>query len=359
MKANKIAIITLYGNYNYGNKLQNYAVEHIFSAYGIEPATIDYRKSINEQNARKIFRTLTGYHFSKNRKLWMALAKKEKLLKKFSDKNLHVIRLTNVNKLKKQFDFFCTGSDQVWNPVWFDDRTKHLMLLDFVDGKRKMSLSASFGVEQIPDEWKAFFEERLKEFEKISVREDAAERIVNELCGTAVETNIDPTLMLDSQEWSALTQKPAEYSEEYVKNSLVMYFLGEINPAVWEKVRNIAKQYKLHIIVLDRSDVEGSVIPSLEEWLYYIENAKLVVTDSFHGSVFSFLFDRNLLICSRKDQYDSMNSRLESLTEKFKLKGRLEENCLIENMLSHDYTAGYKALDNEREKLRSYIESVI
>lgn len=359
MKVCKLAIITLYGNYNYGNKLQNYAVEQIFMEHGIEVATIDYGKIISRHKAKKIFHILTGYHFSKNKELWISLVKKEKLLKNFSNRHLHVKKQTRIERLKKLFDFFCVGSDQVWNPSWFSERTKHLMLLDFVESKKKMTLSASFGVEELQQEWKNFFKERLMDFKKISVREESAEKIVKELCDVEVETYIDPTLMFDSQKWESLAQKPVEYSEEYIRNSIVIYFLGDIEHSDIEKMQAIAEKNNLHIITLDRNDIGECIIPSLEEWLYCIGNARLVITDSFHGSVFSFLFDRNLLIYKRKDGDASMFSRLENLMKKFKLNDRLAENCSGQRIMNHDYSMGYCILEDEREKLRKYIESVI
>lgn len=359
MKIDRVAIITLYGNFNYGNKLQNYAVEQLFISYGIEPVTINYTKSNKIEKAKKIFRIITNYRFSKNKDIWITQAKKENFLKKFSDKYLHVKKQTVLKRLNTQYDYFCVGSDQVWNPVWFDDRTKHLMLLDFVDKTKKMTISVSFGIEVMQNEWREFFKERLSEFEKISVREESAEKIVKELCDVEVDTYIDPTLMLDSKKWMEIAEKPMEFSEEYIRNSIVLYFLGSLDCSDMEKIRDVARKYDLHIIALDKRSIQENFIPSLEEWLYCIGNAKLVVTDSFHGSAFSFLFDRNLIVCERKDEYNKMFYRLENFIGKFKLEDRFVENCQSEKVFKHDYSVGYRILQYEREKMKKYIESVV
>lgn len=352
----RIAILTLYGNINYGNKLQNYAVEHIFMQYGIEAITIDFRRKFSLNKIKKVINILTDYRFSRNREERAAEGKKEALLQNFSKKYLHVKRVTGIKKLRKKFDYFCVGSDQVWNPTWFDDETKHLMLLDFVEKDKKMTMSVSFGLEEVPDQWKEFYIERLCDFRRISVREKSAEKIVKGLCDVSVDTYIDPTLMLDSQKWKMIAERPSDYTEEYIEKSVVLYFLGEIADADMEKIKKIAADNKLNIIVLNK---KGSIIPSVEEWIYYIGHAGLVCTDSFHGAVFSFLFDRNLIVCKRNDIYNNMFSRLQNLMEKFGLKDRFVDNCSDGNVLKHDYSVGYRALDIERKKFTQYIESMI
>lgn len=352
----RIAILTLYGNINYGNKLQNYAVEQIFMNYGIEAVTIDYRKKFNLNNIKKMINILTGYHFSSNKEERAAEGKKEALLLNFSSKYLHVKRVTGIKKLKKKFDYFCVGSDQVWNPTWFDDETKHLMLLDFVEKDKKMTMSVSFGLEEVPDQWGEFYKERLCGFRRISVREKSAEKIVKGLCDVSVDTYIDPTLMLDSQKWEKIAKRPSNYTEEYIEKSVILYFLGEIADSDMKKIKKIVDDNRLNMIVLNKN---GNIIPSVEEWIYYIGHAGLVFTDSFHGAVFSFLFDRNLIVCKRNDIYNNMFSRLQNLMEKFRLEDRFVDNCLGENILKHDYSAGYCTLDIERKKFAEYIASMI
>ncbi len=359
MKIDKIAIITLYGNINYGNKLQNYAVEQIFRGYGIEAVTIDYRKKLNINNIKRIINILTNYQFSSNREERAAEGKKEALLEKFSSKYLHVKSITRIGQLRKSFDYFCVGSDQVWNPAWLDDTTKHLMLLDFVEKEKKMTMSVSFGVEELPMQWMEFYKEGLSDFKQIAVREKTAEKIVKDLCDVSVDTYIDPTLMLDSKKWEEIAKRPNEYTEDYVANSAILYFLGEITDSDMSRVKKIVDDNNLHIIMLNKRGECENPIPSVEEWIYYIGHAGLVITDSFHGAVFSFLFDRNLIVYKRNDMYNNMFSRLENLMEKFDLKDRFIDYCSDENILSHDYSAGYCVLDMERKKLNKYIENMI
>ena len=356
MKIRELALITLYGNGNYGNKLQNYAVEQILQNYGFNVFTLDCRQKDFVRYAKNVIHVLTGYHFSQNPAFRKSEIRKEILLKCFSKKHLHAVRMTNLNKIKRQFDFFCIGSDQVWNPAWMDDRTKHLMLMDFVDKSKKMTLSASFGVEELDSVWKVFFAKRLGDFEEISVREEAGAKMVNDLCHVKADVHIDPTLMLGAEKWAELAEKPAGYSREYIENSIVIYFLGNIDEDTKIRIQKTARKNELNIIALDRNDIEGGFVPSLEEWIYCIGHARLVMTDSFHGSVFSFLFDRNLLVFRRKDQNASMFSRIQTLLKKFEMEDRLETVCPQNKLLEHDYAIGYAILDKERAKLRDYVE---
>lgn len=358
-KKNRLAIVTLYGNCNYGNKLQNYAVEQIFLDKGIEVSTIDYRDNNLILDVKKCVNNLTNYRFAKNRKIRIAEAEKERLLKKFSDENLHVVRENRIERLKSQYDYFCVGSDQVWNPIWFNEKTKHLMLLDFVERNKKMTMSASFGIEELQTEWKDFFRERLCDFNKITVREASAEKIVKGLCDVSVDTYIDPTLMLGSGKWAQIAKAPSEYSEEYIKNSIVLYLLGDIDSSDYENINRIAEKNNLHIIGLNCDSVKDHFVPSLEQWIYCIGNARLVITDSFHGSVFSFLFDRNLIVYKRSGEYSDIFSRLQNLMQKFELEDRFVDVCSDEKIFEHDYTAGYRILENEREKMKSYIDGMI
>ena len=233
------------------------------------------------------------------------------------------------------------------------------MLLDFVEKNKKMTMSASFGIEELQTEWKDFFRERLCDFNKITVREASAEKIVKGLCDVSVDTYIDPTLMLGSGKWAQIDKAPSEYSEEYIKNSIVLYFLGDIDSSDFENINRIAEKNNLHIIGLNCDRVKDHFVPSLEQWIYCISNARLVITDSFHGSVFSFLFDRNLIVYKRSGEYSDIFSRLQNLMQKFELEDRFVDVCSDEKIFDHDYTVGYRILENERKKMKSYIEGMI
>lgn len=345
----KVGIFTINDDGNFGNRLQNYAVQEILKKCNIQVATIRKEsllsriknnlkiciKKVLPQNKYK--RQINFNQFNKNIKF--------KYYKK--DKEL--------DKINKQYDYFFTGSDQVWNPNF--GRMSDVDFLMFASEEKRNSFSASFGISNLPNDLKKFYKERLAKLKNISVREDAGKKIVEELTGRKdVEVLIDPTMMIKAEEWDKISKKPRKLgNDKYILN----YFLGDISKDRKEIIEKVAIENNCKIInILDSQDIYYSCGPS--EFLYLEKNAFLICTDSFHSSVFAILYNRPFLVFEREDTNENMNSRLETLLSKFELQDRKYRGGNIkEKDLKHDYSNSYKILDVERKKCDEFLMKIL
>lgn len=345
----KIGIITLIGNCNCGNRLQNYAVQYYLKHN--EVVTINNNSSYVLEVLKRL-KGLKVYIDPKNEreryKKFILFNKRINFSKKvyFSNSNL-----SDLNK----FDFLVVGSDQVWNPTF--GRLKDLELLSFADNNKRIAFSASFGIDNIPENMKLKVGEELKKFKAISVREDRGKEIVEELTGRKdVEVLVDPTMLLRVDEWDKVSKKPKMLkSKKYILN----YFLGDLSYDRKKEIDRVAKENDCDIInMLDRNSQFYACGPS--EFLYLEKNAFLICTDSFHSCVFAILYNRPFIVFDREDKnMANMNSRIETLIKKFKLKNRNFTGKITMDNLIHNYDVAYKILEKERIKAEKFIKNAL
>lgn len=345
----KVGILTINDDNNYGNRLQNYAVQEILKKLNLEVETIINRTGKKKKRIKKIIKYVL------NMKNQRQISKKYHYMKEFN-KNI-VFSKCEINKdkipsnLGEQYDYFFTGSDQVWNPTW--GRMSEIDFLRFASKEKRNSISASFGIQEIPEEWKEFYQQNLRDFHKMSVRETRGKELVKELIGREeVEVLIDPTMMLSCEEWDKVAKKPKCLLDE--KKYILNYFLGELSQEKKEEIERVAKENHCEIInILNPKSPFYQTGPS--EFVYLVKNAFLVCTDSFHSCVFSIIYNRPFIIFNREDEYVNMNSRIETLLETFQLKDRKFEGKITENKLNANYEKAYQVLKLEKKKMNQFI----
>ena len=354
----RIGIFTIVGDANYGNKLQNYAVERILSKYGFFVETIrnENKNGIIKKMGRivkKNINLITNRNYGRL---------KEERIKNFNIFNKENIKYRmidmkskeNREKIDKEYEYFFSGSDQVWNPTF--GRMTDIDFLTFTKKEKRNTISASFGISEIPENMKEYYKERINELNNISVREERGKEIIEELTGRKdVTVLLDPTMMLTSKEWTNISKVPKRLNgERYILN----YFLGELNIERKKEIERIAKENKCIVInILDQKNLFYGSGPS--EFLYLEKNAFLICTDSFHSCVFAILFNRPFIIFEREDHNHKMNSRLETLINKFKLENRYYDTRITKENLEIDYSNINKILTEERKKGKKYIEKVL
>lgn len=349
----KVGIITIFDPVpNYGNKLQNYAVEKTFQKLNIDCETLvtEHQQSIYMLYFKRLLNAVTGYRLSKNQNFWIRCS----MFYQFNKKHLHTSNsLLNGSLDTKKYDFFSIGSDQVWNPTWYNSNLKkNAYLLGFANNKQKVCFSPSFGISKLPEEWKEYFKEHLLSFSNISVREISGAKIIKELTGKDAKVLIDPTLMLDQNEWMSISKKPKNI--DIGKKYILTYFLGELNDTHYRDIEKFAKQNELEIYnLLDKKSEFYKTGPS--EFIYLISNASLICTDSYHACVFSFIFNRPFLIYERSSEGD-MNSRIQTFLTKFKIDGKYANGMIPYKILEYNYENGYKILIYEREKVLEFLK---
>ena len=181
-------------------------------------------------------------------------------------------------------------------------------------------------------------------------------KIIEECTGRKdVYVLVDPTMLLNAEEWDGVSKKP-----EQLKNDrfILNYFLGELSEQRKTEIERIAKENNCEVInILNKNSPFYQTGPS--EFLYLEKNAFLICTDSFHSCVFAILYDRPFIVFDREDNIVSMNSRIETLINKFNLKNRKFEGKITESNLNHDYTEAYKILEREREKANNFLKKAL
>nr|WP_300848613.1 polysaccharide pyruvyl transferase family protein [uncultured Acetatifactor sp.] len=355
----KVYIITINDFENYGNRLQNYAVQYVLRELGVEAITLFFIDNpVSLINRMKYyFHKTTGFRYAINKDYWIKWKSSLDKMKRFNAFNKKHIMSKFIKKISDivPADYYVLGSDQVWNVQWYSQEgiIKEMFLLAFAEPERRVCFSPSFGIEELPDQWVPWFREQLMKFPLISVREESGARIIKRLTGKEAIVTIDPTLMLDQIEWKKIAIKPKgiDCDSEYI----LAYFLGEVTGKAQSDVDAYAKQIGARVLKMtDRMQYE-SYIADPAEFLYLISRATLILTDSFHACVFSFLFGRPFLLYKREGK-DDMMSRLDTFLDKFGLRRKYVESGLENELLECDYSSAYGVLASERKKVIDFLK---
>lgn len=355
----KAAIITLTKDLNYGNRLQNYAVEQLIGQRGYQAATLfNTMWSVYKSTSR--FKSYVGIPLTwlKNRKLGI-LRQTIALFDRFNEQFIHLAeeydRNSSMNYILNKYDVFITGSDQVWNPYWNFIGEKEY--LTFVAGKKKIALSASFGVSKIPENRKKEIAHWLNGLDAISVRETRAAEIVKELTGKDVQILIDPTMCISDKKWLRIAKKPLFFAH---KQYVLMYVLGKMPKECLATVLQYCEKTGSDLVVLKDNKIGENCPIGPREYLYLIANAKYVITDSFHGSVFSILFHRNFAVFHRssKEKNEDMMSRLDTLLSRFSLEKCLmsNEQFAFDNINSEKWKEIDRKLEGYRKEVKRFLD---
>ena len=354
----KIAILTINSFYNYGNRLQNFALHTFLKSLNsnIEVETIWCDKNRHKKEriyfVNKVYDLLTNVFGDFSKKCFNKY-KRQANLKLFTDKYIRTsYEYGFKDELDKKYDYFIIGSDQIWNPHWVNNND---IFLGCVSPNKRISFAASFGVSEIPIDKTEYFKNGLNRMAHISVRENAGAKIVKELTGKEVSVVLDPTLTLKGDYWSKFCQKPVWYTKE---KYILVFFLSKLPDLARIEIERIAEENNFKIIDLMNESKKDYYTSSPEEFLFLIRNAVLVYTDSFHCTVFSILFNVPFVNCSRENAGMNMDSRMDTLLGLFGMQDRKTDkskNYTVINPLELNYPDVEKILESEREKARQYL----
>lgn len=349
----KIGIITLYGNSNYGNKLQNYALQEVAKKFGFDVETIAYKFEGKTNLDRIKYKILNLKSNLLNFKYIKRFINRNRNFKDFNHliKYTKILKYNKIDKYNLRYDFIIAGSDQIWGPM-----AANIPILAFAEFSKKennISYAASFGTDSIESKNIELYKKGLNNFEFISVREDKGKKIIKNILNIDVEILIDPTMLIPAKDWLKIAKKPKRMLKE---DFILICFLGEFSERRKEQVKHYAQKNNLKIVELNRINIKEFYEIGPSEFLYYISNAKTILTDSFHVVVFSIIFKKDFWVFEREDSIN-MNSRIETLLNKFNLQNRIaREN--IDNM-HIDYTNIDEVLEREKEKSYKFLKRAL
>ncbi len=327
-----VTIYTLNGYYNYGNRLQLFALSKVLERIHVDNNS--YWPRNNKENAKLFLKHATplALRYRKDRKL-------RKFTKKYITKQVKA----------PTGETIVVGSDQVWNPNYLK---KYPHLLD-TNRANNISYAASIGTSSLTNEQKEMFKRSLKKYSAISVREQSAKMLLQPLTDKKIEVVADPTLLLDKVEYEALERRPRNLAEN--EKYILCYILG--NRDHQEAIEEYAKEkgYKT-IYFSDKPDSSYGI----EEFLYLIHHARLICTDSFHACVFSFIFERPFIAFRRTGESNYMYTRLQNLIDTFRLKNReFNGKEITKENLKVDYTEAKEKLKREQEKSLDFLKKAL
>jgi len=374
----KAAIITITDYVNYGNRLQNYAVQELLKSFNLEVesiANIPVREPINElefttmriKNALKLSplvllkKIAEKIEERKNKdKFLNAKRAKEKSFREYAIKHTRETNFTVMGdnipeNLGEQYNYFFIGSDQIWNPnirygSEFDFAT-------FAPKNKRFALAPSFGLSDIPERFVTPYSKWLSELEYLSVREEAGATIIKNLTGREAPVLVDPTLMLTREQWLSVAEQGVN---KPVKPYLLTYFIGDVSKKRKKLLAQLAKKHKLEIIRLASLDDIERYDANPGEFIDYINTASLVCTDSFHAIIFSIHTEKPFVVFDREGKSAPMSSRIETLLSKFNFESRkfsiLQNSTDIFNI---DFSHIPEILKLEREKVNQYLNKAL
>jgi len=371
-KMKKAGIITIVDYVNYGNRLQNYAAQHVLSSLGFDVVTISNtpkKRSAGKTQKLPIATRIKNALSLSPIKLWhKALVKIDESLHKkkytrlkerkretfmqFSNQHIKetdfVVHGDNPPKnLAEQFDFFSIGSDQIWNPDYRNESAFDFAA--FAPIEKRIAWSPSFGVSVLPAEYHNNYRKWLNGIEHLSVREEAGARIIKELTGKDAEVLVDPTLMLTKDQWLAVSRKAGK---KPAGKYLLTYFVGKGLQENLGWIKKTARRNNLQIVHIASTKDPERFDADPGEFIDYIKDAELFCTDSFHGIIFSIHMETPFVVFERTGRGLPMSSRTETLLGKFDLKHRVFSAIKNhhEKLFTTDFTYKESILQKEREK---------
>ena len=333
MNTYTVGIITFHKAANYGAVLQAYALQEVIKSMGnIQVSIIDYTcKQVEYDHSYKSLLKRRGFlRYILNYRI---LKKRRKVFDEFIDRRLELtnerIERGTLRRLNKQFDCFIVGSDQIWNDKLSGfDMT---FMLDFVtDKNKKYAYAASFGFQSIPEKYKASYCTLLKAFKGISVREESAEKIFEKEMDLSVPVCLDPTLLCNKKQWMEIAKMPNQTSK------YILLYAVQPPRTMKNYARKISVRTGYPVIYLNDGlvkdlDLKHVRCPLPEEFVGWFANAEYVITNSFHGTAFSIIFERNFFVEIQTKL--SPNVRSEDLLHLCGLENRIIEDgkCGAEN----------------------------
>lgn len=365
----KIANLTLDGYFNYGNVLQRYAVCNLLMGLGAEVESLWFspqagvlpylqshypwmKDSLDLKTWVKLginWKGVTGKWFS-GQNAWEAA--RSAVIKSFVDRYIPMRYDVDFDEVATEYDYFVVGSDQVWNPN-FAGFEKFFM--KFASMEKRIAYAASISCPEIPQDKLQMFIDGIRGMKAISVREQAGADLIQQLTGRRVQVVADPTMLVTAEDWRSIARKPSWLKGD--EQLLVTYFLGKRPDSV---IESIARENGLQIVnMLDERLFEHYAIAP-EEWLWLIDHARFMYTDSFHGTVFSILFRTPFVVTERVDAgcASKMISRIDTLLAKFDLSDRRGTNVngyMIASPLDMHYGDVDKVLAEEKQKAKTYL----
>lgn len=365
----KVFTITFHASYNYGSCLQAFALQEYVK--NICNGQYEYNIiNLRTETQKSMYKNIWEKNDIKSRvKRMVLLSQKKDIIQKsqrfedFIQKRLSLTKeYSSLEELKRETwpdAYYIAGSDQLWNLVASDfDWANYL---EFTDSGKKISYAASFGpnVQSWSNEERERIKKDLEHFNYLSVREEKSFKNVKELAGIEAEMHIDPTMLLTKLQWEEIINEEKLYQGDYI-------FLYNIRSQEYIKLaKKISDEMKLPVVISTYCNKLELIYGFKKryqcgpvEFLNLIKNAKLVLSSSFHGTVFSILLNKPFFALKGESDF-----RINTLLKKMNLEDRniefddYKEKC--KNAYEIDFSESEEILKKERKKSEEYLKKAL
>lgn len=321
---------------NFGQILQCYALQTVCEKYGLEVTVIKYRHPDENELLDEIpakGKERRNYELAwRNEHLENQSCSQAKRFLSFIEEKIHLsdqcYSIEDVQEETADKDYLIVGSDQLWNPIWFDE----IFLLGFAKAGQRCFSYATGGITTDEGTCCGIIKQiaaGIAHFSGVSVREPISAEILGKYTGKRIVDVLDPTLMLDTAEWDSVC------GERLIEGDYILCFcIGLIQPQK-HLLREIARKHGVeHVVYIrmnfsnerlnDNEFFKGMDAVGPKEFISLIKNAMAVCTDSFHGCTFSILYGRDFYLLSRAycDENVASRIRTDNLLEKFEIGNR-------------------------------------
>ena len=359
----KVGLMTWYKDYNYGTALQATAIYTILKELGYDVYIIDYTNKIkfsdlltNKNNLfsvihKKIYNLLRYRINYDNYKVF------EQYVNEVFDKQITCNSYLDLYQLNYNTDIFICGSDQIWSPRDFDE-----YFLNFADKSKIISYAPSIGLNNLKSNDKKRLAKLIKRFEFLSIREETGKKIIKEICNKDAKVVLDPTLLFSKEQWDKFENNKCLKNLD--KSYILCYFLGNSNNYL-KTIKKYAKKYNLKIYnipnfrnkKINKYDLPFNVSP--KDFITLIKNASCIFTDSFHGTIFSIIYNKDFYTFKRFKSNDknNQNSRIMDLLKKLQLTERLIDNSNYISKKHINYDMVNNKLSTLKQKSLSFLSN--
>ena len=367
----KILLTTVFGAFNYGSSLQALAGKQIIEKAGYECELVKLKSLVKGRDVRIgklitiLFRSiflkknnaLKTYNTSYNKTL---IEGTERKFYDFTDTYLKPKEVTygELKRMAEESVACFSGSDQIWNSstLYVDP----IYYLRFAPKYKRVALSPSFGRNFIADYNKEKMRKWISDYPYLSVREDSGVRLIKELTGRDATHLLDPTLIINSVEWKhilGIKDKPNDY--------ILAYFLDEPSDYAKKCLNELKENLDTKILAIPykfecMGYCDSIVAAGPKEFVELVANAKVVCTDSFHGTVFAMNMHTPFFTFER--EYGSANKQSErvlSILRKVGMLDRYQPKNAVEELNNLDFEHSEEVLNAERKKAYDYVNNAI
>lgn len=359
----KIKTITCHDVYNLGASLQAYALMEYLQSLGHNVEIIDYKPDYLNNHYSLSLVSNPKFDVPLVRQLYLLAKLPERIIalksqrkKNFDDfRNRYLLltqRYESYSELEKRppiADIYFAGSDQIWNTLFQNGKDPAFYLKFTPSSSIRASYAASFATDEILEDWKPKIKEWLSELDYISVRESSGAKIVRQLGLNAVQV-LDPVFLLDAKEWELLCQP--------MDQKYIFIYDFDANPEIRKMAEALSLNTGLPIYTLQNLGYGVKAFPDTGplEFLSLVHGAEYVLSNSFHATAFSIIFEKEFWVTSRKEK---INTRMRDLAISLDVSERFINKVEDMNLSRIDYDKVQYRMKRQIQDSKRYIDLVI